>query len=77
MTCSKQGSIEESVERPRGDFNLVDAPQGRTLRELERIEVYTSFCPEDKFGCSFQSEYVVKGHIVGIASAEGGMISSL
>ena len=31
MTCSKQVSMEERVERPRGDVNLVDASLGQTL----------------------------------------------
>ena len=50
MTCSKQVSMEERVERPRGDVNLVDASLGQTLGIWEQIDVYTSFCPEDKFG---------------------------
>ena len=31
MTCSKQVSMEEKGEGPRGDVNLVDASPGRTL----------------------------------------------
>ena len=70
MTCSKQVSMEEKGEGPRGDVNLVDASPGRTLGIWEQIDVYTSFCPEDKFGfCSFQTEYVVKDILLGLRKA--------
>ena len=78
MTCSKQVSMEERVERPRGDINLIDASLGRNIGKWEQVEVYTSFCPEDKFGFAvFQSEYLVKGHIVRTAGTESAMKSSL